>query len=177
MRNSSVAQSHVQNQQPSSWIDDPFQLGTHAVKGVTKVMSHKRNLETYAEELVSQYAKFVNEQYELVLDMLPEEVQSELAQYYIESIDREIEWACYGSDESINSSYLCALLAMLKDDCHETREQFAEVTRKNILTYYAKLLQEVIDDACNSYHHLVNNEQGLYAQQDRDTGEVYWGRF
>jgi len=177
MNTSSVSHSYAQNQQPSSWIDDPFQLGTYAVKGVTKVMSHKRNLENYAEELVAQYAKFDGDHYELYLDMLPEDVQNELAQYYIESIDREIEWACYGQDESINSSYLCALLAMLKDDSKENREHFAEVTRQNILSYYAKALDDVLDQACDSYHHAINNEQGLYASQDQETGEIVWGRF
>jgi hypothetical protein len=172
----SLAHSYVQNQQ-SSWIDDPFQLGTNAVKGVTKRMSHKRTLTNYAEELVASYAKFVNEQYELSLDMLPTDEQNELVRLYIESIDREIEYACYGEDESINSDYLCAMLSMLKNDCLETREHFAEVTRKNLLTYYASSLEDVLDDACNSYHHMINNEQGLYAQQDRETGEIYWGKF
>jgi len=172
----SVAHAYVQKQQ-SSWIDDPFQLGTFAVKGVTKMRSHKQNLASYAEELIANYAKFINEQYELTLDMLPEDEHNELVRLYVESIDREIEYACYGSDESINSSYLCALLAMLKNDCPETRDTFAEVTRKNMLTYYELSLQEMLDEAAISYHHMINNEQGLYAQQDQDTGEVYWGRF
>jgi len=176
MNANSVAHAYVQNQQ-SSWIDDPFHTGTHVVKGVTKRMSHKKNLENYAEELVASYAKFVCEQYELTLDMLPYDEQNELVRHYIESIDREIEYACYGADESINSDYLCALLSMLHNDCQETREHFAEVTKKNLLTYYAQSLQEVLDDACHSYHQAINNEQGLYAQQDSDTGEVYWGRF
>ena len=177
MNTNSVSHSYVRNQQRPSWIDDPFELGTYAVKGVTKVMSHKRNLDIYAEELVAQYAKFDGDQYELYLDQLPQDVQNELAQYFIESIDREIEWACYGQDESINSSYLCALLAMLKDDTKETRDNFADVTRRNILSYYATQLDEVLDQACNSYHHAVNNEQGLYASQDQDSGEIVWGRF
>lgn len=171
----SLAHSNVQKQQ-SSWIDDPFQLGTHVVKGVTKIMSHKRNLSDYAEELVASYAKFVCDQYALTIDMLPQDDKNELVRLYVESIDREIEYACYGLDESINSSYLCALLAMLKDDCPETRDNFAEVTRKNMLKYYEKSLQEVIDTACNYYLHNSMNEAGYYADYDRDHGDIVWSK-
>ncbi len=156
-------------------INDPFDLG-NTVKGLT-YLNHKRNLSDYALELVGQYAKYSSEQYELSLDMVPEEDQNELARLYIESIDREIEWACYGSDQSINSDYLCALLAMLQDDCEETRQRFAEVTRKNIIVYYTTPLQEIIDDACHNYLHSMNNESGYYANQDTNSGEIYWRKF
>jgi hypothetical protein len=66
---------------------------------------------------------------------------------------------------------------MLQNDCQETRDNFAKVTRKNILTYYSQSLQELLDNSCHSYQHNMMNEQGMYAHQDRDTGEVYWGRF
>ena len=176
MNKQSVAHSYVQNQQPSSWIDDPFQLGTHAFKGL-KPMNHKQELCNYADELVGQYAKYSDDQYELTLYMLPEDDQNELVRWYIESIDREIEWACYGDDESINSSFLCALISMLKDDSKESRDNFAEVTRKNILIHYKDTLNELLATACDNYLHLQMNEQGLYPSQDMDNGDVVWGKF
>ncbi len=155
--------------------NDPFGLGSN-VKGLTNV-NHERNLSNYAEQLVAHYANYECEQYELILSDLPESEQNELARLYIESINREIEWACYGADESINSDYLCALLAMLKDDCEETRENFAEVTRKNIIIYYEKPLQEIIDDACHNYLYSMMNEQGYYAQRDMEHGDIHWSKF
>lgn len=170
----SVAHAIVQNQeQKPSWIDDPFELGT--VTGVTQ-LNHNRNLNDYAEELVATYAKYDGDQYDLSLDMLPDHEQNELVRLYIESIDREIEWACYGDDESLNSSFLCAMLAMLKDDNEETRQHFAETTRKNLLIYYKDSLTDLLDTACDTYHHATMNEQGLYAQYDNDNGDIVWRR-
>lgn len=121
------------------------------VKGLASV-NHQRNLSDYAEELVAHYAKFECDQYELSLDMVPEEEQNELLRLYIESIDREIEWACYGLDESINSDFLCDMLAMLKNNDEESRQKFAETTRKNLLTYYKNTLESLLATGCDIYY-------------------------
>ncbi len=168
----SLAHKLVQNQQQkTSWNDDPFDL-----KGMFDGMSNNKSITItdFAENLASQYAKYTNDQYELTLDMLPEDEQNEFAQIYIESIDRDIEWACYGEDQSINSDFLCALLAMLKDDCTETRQNFAEVTRKNILTYYAETLNQLLITACDTYLNNAMNEQGYYIKQDVTHGDMLW---
>lgn len=164
MNLNSVAHSYVQNQQPSSWIDDPFQLGTRAFQGLG-TMSNEQSLSDYTAQLVSQYAKYSHDQYDLNVDMLPEEEQNTLAKLYIESIDREIEWACYGADASINSDFLCALLAMLKDDNAVTRERFAEVTRNNIITYYKPTLNDILVTACDNFLYMMH-EQAYYYNQD-----------
>lgn len=168
----SVAYTRAQNQeQETSWIDDPFGLGD--VTGVTP-LNNQRNINDYAEELVATYAKYDGDQYELSLEMLPDHEQNELVRLYIESIDREIEWACYGDDESLNSSFLCAMLAMLKDDCEETRQAFSETTRKNLLIYYKDSLTDLLDTACDTYHHAIMNEQGLFARYDDEHGDIVW---
>ncbi len=179
MNKISLAHSYVQNQQQSSWIDDPFEVGTQDFKGVKYIMTHSRALSEFTEELVVRFSKCSYDQYELSLEMLPEEEQNELARLYIESIDREIEYACYGEDESINSDYLCALLAMLKDNCPSTRESFAEITRRNILIYYASTLQTLLDDACVEYEQNLGNEQSssLYLHKYSDEDDVYGGRY
>jgi len=171
MNAKSIAYSHIQNQH-SSMTDDIFNLSS--VNGVTPMLPNQKNLDTYSEQLVSSYATFINEQYELTLDMLPHDEQNKLAQLYIESIDRDIEYAYYGSDESINSDFLCALLAMLQDDCPETRKNFAEITRKNILIYYQNILNEILEIACNNFLYMQMNECNLYAHQDLDHGDVTW---
>lgn len=155
--------------------NNPFNLETN-VKGLTAV-NHQRNLSNYAEELVANYATYSCDQYELSLEMLPDEEQNEFARLYIESIDREIEWACYGEDESINSDYLCALLAMLKNDCDQTRKNFAKVTRKNILVYYNNSIQEIIDEACNNYLSNRMNEQGFYTNREIGGCDIVWSKF
>lgn len=168
----SLAYSNAQKQ--PSWIDDPFDIKGF-VTGVTP-LSHKRSLEEYALELVSSYGEFINNQYELNLEKLSSPYQLELVRLYIESIDREIEWACYGDDQSINSDFLCAMLAMLQNSNPKTRAKFAQVTTNNLLTYYKEALQDVIDTACHDLHCAEMNESGFNQYQDDETGEYLWSR-
>jgi len=153
---------------------DPFGLGNN-VKGLTSV-NHQRNLSNYAEELVANFANYKHEQYFLLLSDLPEYEQNELARLYLESTDRDTSECVHGNDFSIENEYTCALLSMLKDDSQENREKFAEVTRKNIINYYEKFLQELLDESCNDYLNNMMNEQGRYARYDMEHGDVLWTR-
>lgn len=173
MNKTSLAHTHVQNQQKPSWNDDPFDLGY--VTGVTP-LSHQSNLDDYALEMVASFGKFKDDQYDLTIDMLSTPYQLEFARLYIESIDREIEWACYGDDQSLNSDFLCALLAMLKDSTEETRTNFAQVTTRNILIYYKETFNNLLDIACDVYYHNQMNEAGYRAETDYDNGDVVWIR-
>lgn len=171
----SLTHSYAQNQPTkTSWIDDPFDLKGF-VTGVTKV-SHERNLSDYAQELVASYAKFSGDQYQLELDKLSSPCQLELARLYIEFIDREIEWACYGEDQTLNSDFLCALLQLLKDNTPQTRDNFAQVTMRNILIYYKDTLQEILNSACTNYYCNEMHEAGYHTEQDLDHGDVLWRR-
>lgn len=172
MNSRSLAHNIIKNQE-SSWTDDPFQFGTHAFKGLG-TMSHERNLYRYTEDLVTQNAKFDGENYNLSLSSLPESEQNELVRLLMESTDRETSECVYGDDFTINSDFTCSLLAMLKNDNQETRERFADVTRKNILTYYSKSLQKIINEVCTTYHCNMMLEQDYHAQIDRDHGDVIW---
>jgi hypothetical protein len=168
----SLAYSNAQKQ--SSWIDDPFDIKGF-VTGVTP-LSHQKTLEEYAQELVSSYGKFIGDQYELNLENLSSPYQLELVQLYIESIDREIEWACYGEDQSINSDFLCAMLAMLKDFTPKTRANFAQVTTHNLLVYYKDALQIILDEACQDLLCKEMNNAGYHQEQDMEHGDVVWRR-
>ena len=169
----SLAYSNAQKQ--SSWTDDPFDLKGF-VTGVTP-LSHQRSLEDYAQELVSSYGEFVSGQYELNLEKLSSPYQLELVRLYIESIDREIEWACYGEDQSINSDFLCAMLAMLKDSNPKTRAKFAQVTTCNLIVYYKEALQNVLDTACHDLHCNEMNNAGYNSDQDIEHGDFHWSKF
>lgn len=167
----SLAHDYDTNQSYPSRNDDPFDLKGY--KGVFAV-TQKCSLDDYAQDLVAGYGKYINGQYELNIEMLPEDDQNELARLYIESLDREIEGACYGLDDSINSNFICSLLAMLNDDNKATRERFAQITRHNIIAYYQESLNEILLIACDSYLHNSMNEQGLYASYDSDHGDIVW---
>lgn len=170
----SLAYSNTQKQEKSSWNDDPFDL-KKGFTGVTS-LSHHRNLTDYALELVASFGKRKDGQYELTIDMLSSPYQLELARLYIESIDRDIEWACYGEDQTLNSDFLCALLAMLKDSTAKTRANFAQVTTRNILLYYKDTLQATIDVACSDYYSNEMNEFGYRSEVDLDHGDEVWRR-
>jgi hypothetical protein len=168
----SLAYFNPEKQTAPTWMDDPFNWGN--VTGVTP-LSHKRTVEDYALELVSKYGEFIGNQFELDLEKVSSPYQLELVRLYIESIDREIEWACYGEDQSINSDFLCAMLAMLKDYNPQTRANFAQVTTRNLIAYYKDSLQEIIDTACSDLYFREINESG-YQSQDMQHGDVHWGK-
>lgn len=159
MNKSSLAHSDVENQR--SWIDEAFSYTPYPTKGAP-VLSHKRALANYAEVLVYQFGTYFNKEYTLFLDDLCESDQNELVRLFMEATDRETNECVHGNDFSIDNDYTCALLAMLKDNCVDTREHFAEVTRKNIITYYSKSLQEVIDEACHDLICTLSQKSEVY---------------
>lgn len=174
MNELSLTHSYNQNQhQTTSWIDGPFS-SEGFVAGVTKVSNHIRNLNDYTQDLVSSYATYHKDHYELTLDMLSFPCQSELARLYIESIDREIEWACYGDDQTLNSDFLCAMLAMFKDNTSKTREKFAQVTSRNILIYYKNTLNELLQEACDDFYCNEMENASYRADIYEDYGVVAW---
>jgi len=150
-------------------------LRTHAGKGLSR-MSHQRMVENRAEELVSQYANYDGDSYVLIFSDLPDDEQNELTRLYLDATGRETGECVHGNDFSLDNKYICALLQMLQDNSIESRENFAETTRKNIIIYYEQSLQDLIDRACQSYEHSINNENGIYAHVDMDHGDVVWGR-
>lgn len=175
MNETSVTHSAVENQQ--SIHDDPFELGPHVFKGAANTMSHEANLDDFVQRLVSLNGKYCFDHFELTLDMLADSEQDELVRLYIESIDREIEWACYGTDETINSDFLCDLLAMLKRNTVESRLKFAETTRRNLLAYYKNTLEDLLVMGCGIYFNGEMTEAGYRSSYDDDNGEVVWGKF
>lgn len=151
-------------------------LNAHYVKGLTNV-NHQRNLETYALDLVAYHADYDSNMYSLCLSDLSDDDQNELVRLYLECVDRDTSECVHGHDLSIDNEYTCALLSMLKDNCDETRERFAEVTRKNVISYYKKSLQLTLDDACETYLLNMENENGFYSHVDQDNGDVVWGKY
>ncbi len=174
MSTPSVAHFYAQEQQPSLLRND--ELKVLPVKGMT-TMTHKRNLYCYAESLVSDYAKHNGDTYQLFLCDLPQDEQGELARLYLETIDRELTECVHGQDFSSDNEYTCALLELLKEDSIENRERFAEITRKNVITYYEPTLQIILDEACNDHLYSTHEGHSLYPRKHQSNGQVYWSRY
>lgn len=163
----------MQNQ--SSWNDDPFELNG-AVQGAAS-MNHCQRLYFHAEEVISRHAKFDGECYNVAFSSLPEYEQNELARLYLESIERETSECIHGDDFSIDNKFVCALLKMLKNDCRETRESFADVTRRNIILYHHSDIQNFLDEVCDDLLRNQFNEEGFYSQQCKDSGDLIWSKY
>ena len=151
-------------------------MKAHAGKGLSK-MTNTRNLSNYAEDLVYQFGTYDGDCYTLSLSDVPDEEQNELAGLYIDANGRDVVECVNGNDFSIDNNYISALLLMLKDNSQQNRENFAEVTRKNIIIYYEQSLQSIIDEACNDFQNNINNENGFYAHVDMDHGDVICSKY
>lgn len=175
----SLAYNNKKNQENiASWTDDPFNLkgGFTGVSIVPKINHHQRSLNDYTQELVYNHAQPIDDGYVINLDSLPMPSQLELARLYIETIDREIEWACYGEDQTLNSDFLCAILAMLKDNTPNAQANFAQITTSNILKYYKNTLQELLDIACQDYFLNEMSNGGYSSEIDNEHGDISWSR-
>jgi len=165
--------SYTQNKR-QAWNDDPFDLNDKKDQGVV-IMSTERALHTFVEDLVSQYAKYKNDEFTLSIDKLSTSDQNDLLRLYIDLTGRELTECVNGDDFSFDNEYNSSLLAMLANDCTFTRERFAEVTRKNILTYYKPQLQKLLDDQCEMHLHNMHEDRGYCRRQDREYGDFHWG--
>lgn len=173
--NSRSLQHSITLNQPSSWTEDPFDIKGTGFKGVN--LNPKRSLSDYAEQLISAYGSYDYDHCEISLSDIPSDEQNELLRLYIDSTGRELTECVNGDDFSIDNDYTCALMSMLKNDCCETRDTFARVTRKNILTYYTESLQELLDNECNNYRHNLANELDMCSETDLEHGDVVWVKF
>lgn len=134
----------------------------------------KSKLYNFAEELVCNHAKYIDDEYRLNLSDLSEANKATLVRYYIEYTDRDTSECLYGDNFSKYSPFKCALIAMLQNDCQQTREVFARLTLLNIFEYYKTELQSILDEACINYLNNLMNEVGYAWNQDLHIGESYW---
>lgn len=133
-----------------------------------------QKLTDYAQDLVSIYGKYDGDVYTLRLSLLPDDEQGKLAMLYLETLDRDLSECVHGNDFTTNNDYTCALLQLLKNDSQENRDAFAEVTRFNVIKYFSKDLQQLLDDACNQHLHNHYDDAGMYAAYRADNNELYW---
>lgn len=138
-------------------------------------MESQKILNKYIHELITSYGKLTNDNYTLCFSTLHDDEQGELVKLYMEANGLETTECVHGNDFNINNAYTNALLKMLESDTPETREDFAKLVKRNIITYYANPIQSEIDDACNDYLHEEHNAHGYYAKRT-NTGDFYWSK-
>lgn len=125
-------------------------------------MSNQRSLDDYAEHLVHEYARHVQNRTTLPFHMLEESEQNELVRLYIEANDRDFQDGWFGGDYTPDSEFNCALLRLLSDDSEETRQNLSNVIRRNIVKSHQQYLQDVLDNAVESvelYYEDVSNSR------------------
>lgn len=160
------------NAKQTSRNDDPFNL-RGAFKGLD-MSKHQNNLDKYIANIADDYATENRDGMSLDLSMLPKQETDKLLRLYIESIDRETENAHLGLDESANSSFYCALQAMLADNNEDTKQQLADTINANMLEYYKEVLNRLLEDGCNKLFAYRMEGEGFYLARDEQEGSYYW---
>lgn len=139
-------------------------------------MSLQKQLQSLLHDLVGNYADFDGDTYSLHLDDLPDDEQGKLASAYLETINRDVNECVWGNDFTTDSTYVCAMLKMLKDPSDKNRDDFARLVNKNILIYFHDNLQDFINDACNKYLNNEMNDHGYYSHINRNHGDIMWSK-
>ena len=134
-------------------------------------------LRQHINSLVSDYAIFNGNNYELFFDNLSDTDQGDSVKYYLETIDRDINEAIYNDDFDINNDLTVNLLQILSSNSKEDKIKFAEVARENTIKYFKNDLQELITEACQEYQDNRYDEHGYTAHQAQDNGETIWCRY
>lgn len=170
----SIVSNYLSSQPGSLWNDGhEHKVSSKGMPSITNL----RNLSNYAEELVAYYGLYNGDEYVLSFVKLDAHEQTELARLYLEVNDRETTECIYDGDFRLNNDFNIALISMLKNNTRETREEFSRITIQNIIKYYAISLQEILDDACVSYHSQIMNEHNYFQTQDNEHGDITWSKF
>ena len=97
--------------------------------------------------------------------------QQKIAGLFIDYDDRDL-FSIYENEKY--DDIVCSLLTMLKKDTRDSDEDLAECLKKNLVKYYAKRAQELIEERCAEVEASERWEHGQTKHQDRNTGEHYW---
>lgn len=129
-------------------------------------MNHKKNLTNFADQLVSDHAKYEKTDgfYTLNVHDLPPDEREEFTRLYLEAKDRDLDLvmeSVRNGDFKIDSEYNCALLSMLKNNNEENRQHFAHTVISNVLVYFESELQEVLNQSCADYGQMLDENAGF----------------
>lgn len=134
-------------------------------------MNSYQRLVNEIDSLIRTEGTFDAEGYSLQFDNLDNNDQQKIAGLFIDYDDRDL-FSIYENDK--HDDIVCSLLTMLSKDTHESSEDFADCLKQNLVKYYAKRAQELIDERCPEVEASKRWGQGQVRRQDRNTGEFHW---
>ena len=132
-----------------------------------------QRLVNHIDSIIREEAKQTSEGYYLEFEELPELEQQEIVALFLEYDDRDM-FSIYENEKS--DDIVSSLLTMLKNGTREASEDFAECVRSNVVKYYSKRAQEMIDDRLGWVEQEDDWERGYVKRQDRNTGEYHLAR-
>lgn len=133
-------------------------------------MSTHKELIKFIDHLIMSCSEYNGDGYSLKWGNIDECDQQHIAALMLEDDDRDL-FSVYQNDnyEHIVSS----LIVYLKNDAKETERSFARCLRNNLVNYYEKRAQEMIDERVQHLGAEMRHEHGKFRFQDRNTGEFY----
>ncbi len=102
---------------------------------------------------------------------LDETDQAKVVALFIDYDDRDL-FSIYENEKS--DDIVASLLTMLKKDTLDSSEDFTSCLKKNLIDYYAKRAQSMIDERCDEVEASKMWLHGQAKSQDRNTGEFHW---
>jgi hypothetical protein len=133
---------------------------------------HYLNFINSVDRVIIQYGQFEpDEGYNLEFDSLELEVQSELSRLLLEYEDREVS-ECFLDplQEMMNDDVTCALLALLKDNSLEKKDNLATLLLKRTVYYCSRRIQDVIEERCS----VLMSEEGYVQYREPHASSFSW---
>jgi hypothetical protein len=103
----------------------------------------ERNLVNFIDRLISNYAKEESGVLYLNISDLDDHAREEFTAYLLEDDERDL-YSIYENKKY--DDIVSKLICMLKDDSLDTRNDFAESVRNNMVSYYSSKMQQLIDE-------------------------------
>lgn len=150
-------------------IQNGFLRFSHSERGQT--MSTYQRLVNEIDSLIRTEGKFDTEGYSLQFENLDNNDQQKIAGLFIDYDDRDL-FSINENDK--HDDIVCSLLTMLSKDTHEANEDFVECLKQNLVKYYAKRAQELIDERCTEVEASKRWQHGQVKRQSTITGEFHW---
>lgn len=130
-----------------------------------------QRLVNHIDSVIRNDATRTSEGYSLDFQGLPDHEQHEIVALFIDSDDRDL-FSLYENEK--HDDIVATLLTMLKKGDREAAEDFSDCVRNNLVKYYTKRAQEMIDDRLGWVEQEDQWEAGYTKRQDRNTGEYHW---
>lgn len=136
-------------------------------------MTTYQDLYRYAYKIVSHYHEIKDGVFHTDWNDISLHDKEALAAMFIEYDDRDLLsiYENQNYDDIVSS-----LLNMMKKDDAESKEDFTDCLRNNIVKFYEKHMMKLIEEATIEYETNDRISSGLVQRKYADNGETYWSR-